>query len=123
MRVLKGIVAFIMILLFSCGFSIFAYPYIHNYVVEKDMQEQVQDFWDQLGTDPTEQDTLPTEAPTAPTEPTLPPREHEALWEDMLEYNRRIWEDKQAGLWIMRWAVWHSTWKTAKDSLKIRSSS
>ena len=25
MRVLKGIVAFIMILLFSCGFSIFAY--------------------------------------------------------------------------------------------------
>ena len=98
MRVLKGIIAFIMILLFSCGFSIFAYPYIHNYVVEKDMQEQVQDFWDQLSTDPTEQDTLPTEDPTAPTEPTLPPREHEALWEDMLEYNRRIWEEKQAGL-------------------------
>ena len=38
MRVLKGIVAFIMILLFACGFSIFAYPYIHNYVMEKDMQ-------------------------------------------------------------------------------------
>lgn len=98
MRVLKGIVAFVMILLFSCGFSIFAYPYIHHYVVEMDMQEQVQDFWDQLGTDPAEQDSLPTEAPTAPTEPTLPPREHEALWEDMLEYNRRIWEEKQAGL-------------------------
>ena len=44
MRVLKGIVAFVMILMFACGFSIFAYPYIHNYVVEKDMQEQVQDF-------------------------------------------------------------------------------
>ena len=98
MRVLKGVVAFIMILLFSCGFSIFAYPYIHYYVVEKDMQEQVQDFWDQLSTDPTNQNTLPTEDPTAPTEPTLPPREHEALWEDMLEYNRQIWEEKQAGL-------------------------
>ena len=98
MRVLKGVIAFIMILLFSFGFSIFAYPYIHNYVVEKDMQAQVQDFWNQLGTDPTEQDTLPKEDPTAPTEPTLPPREHEALWEDMLEYNRQIWEEKQAGL-------------------------
>ena len=98
MRVLKGVVAFVMILLFACGFSIFAYPYIHNYVVERDMQEQVQDFWNQLVTDPTEQDTLPTEAPTASTEPTLLPREHEALWEDMLEYNQKIWEEKQAGL-------------------------
>lgn len=98
MRVLKGIIAFVMILLFSFGFSIFAYPYIHNYVVERDMQKQVQDFWGQLSTDPTEQDTLPTEDPTAPTEPTLPPRVHEALWEDMLEYNRQIWEQKQAGL-------------------------
>ena len=98
MRVLKGILAFILILVFSCGFSIFAYPYIHNYVVEWDMQEQVQDFWNQLVTDPTEQDTLPTEAPTASTEPTLLPREHEALWEDMLEYNQKIWEEKQAGL-------------------------
>ena len=98
MRVLKGIVAFVMILLFSCGFSIFAYPYIHNYVVEKDMQGQVQNFWDQFTTNPTEQEPLPTEDPTVSTDPTLPPREHEALWEDMLEYNRKIWEEKQAGL-------------------------
>ena len=98
MRVLKGIIAFVMILLFSCGFSIFAYPYIHNYVVEKDMQGQVQNFWDQFTINPTEQEPLPTEDPTVSTDPTLPPREHEALWEDMLEYNRKIWEEKQAGL-------------------------
>ena len=76
MRVLKGIVAFVMILLFSCGFSIFAYPYIHNYVVEKDMQGQVQNFWDQFTTDPTEQDPLSTEVPTEPIPPTEAPREH-----------------------------------------------
>ena len=98
MRVLKGIIAFIMILLFSCGFSIFSYPYIHHYVVEKDMQEQVQNFWDQFSTDSTEQDTFPTEDPTEPTMPTEPPKEHAELWEAMVAYNNTIWEEKQAGL-------------------------
>ena len=98
MRVLKGVIVLFMILLFSCGFSIFAYPYIHNYIVAKDMKEQVQNFLDQLSTDPTEHDNLPTEDPTALTEPALPPREHEALWEEMLAYNQQIWAEKQAGL-------------------------
>ena len=98
MRVLKGIVAFVMILLFSCGFSIFAYPYIHNYVVEKDMQGQVQDFWDQFTTDPTEQEPLPTEVPTEPIPPTEPPRVHEELWDAMVDYNSTIWAEKQSGL-------------------------
>ena len=98
MRILKGVIAFVMILLFSCGFSIFAYPYIHNYVVEKDMQGQVQDFWDQLSADPTEQETKPTEDPTDPTVPTEPPKEHEDLWNAMVAYNNTLWEEKQAGL-------------------------
>ena len=98
MRVLKGIVAFVMILLFSCGFSIFAYPYIHNYVVEKDMQGQVQNFWNQFTTDPTAQDPLPTEVPTEPIPPTEAPREHKELWDAMVDYNSTIWAEKQSGL-------------------------
>ena len=88
MRVLKGIVAFIMILLFSCGFSILAYPYIHNYVVEKDMHGQVQNFWDQFTTIPTEQEPLPTETS----------KEHKELWDAMVDYNSTIWAEKQSGL-------------------------
>ena len=98
MRILKGVIAFIMILLFSCGFSIFAYPYIHNYVVEKDMQGQVQDFWDQLATGPTEQESIPAQEPTESTETTETPRDHEELWNAMVAYNNTLWEEKQAGL-------------------------
>lgn len=98
MRVLKGVVAFIMILLFACGFSIFVYPYIHNYVVEKDMQGQVQNFWDRLTTGPTEHESLPTEIPTEPILPTEPPREHKELWDAMVDYNSTIWAEKQSGL-------------------------
>ena len=98
MRILKGVIAYIMILLFSFGFSIFAYPYIHNYVVEKDMQGQVQDFWDQLATDPTEQESLPAQEPTESTATTEIPREHEELWNAMVAYNNTLWEEKQAGL-------------------------
>ena len=94
MRILKGVIAFIMILLFSCGFSIFAYPYIHNYVVEKDMQGQVQDFWDQLATDPTEQESIPAQEPTESTETTETPRDHEELWNAMVAYNNTLWEEK-----------------------------
>ncbi len=98
MRILKGIVALIMILLFACGFSIFAYPYIHNFVVERDMQGQVQAFWEQLGTAPTERTIQPAESITRPSSQTELPREYETLWRAMVRYNHTIWEEKQAGL-------------------------
>lgn len=74
MRVLKGMIACMMILLFACGFSIFAYPYIHNYMVERDMQGQIHHFLKQVGTQPTEGNLELTDAPE-------PPREHQALWD------------------------------------------
>lgn len=91
MRVLKGIIACMMILLFACGFSIFAYPYIHNYMVVQDMQGHIHDFWEQVGTQSTEGNPELTDSPE-------PPREHQALWDAMVSYNDAIWEERQAGL-------------------------
>ena len=91
MRVLKGMTACMMILLFACGFSIFAYPYIHNYMVERDMQRQIHHFLEQVGTQPTEDNPELTDSPELP-------REYQALWNAMVSYNDAIWEEKQAGL-------------------------
>ncbi len=91
MRVLKGMIVCMMILLFACGFSIFAYPYIHNYMVERDMQRQIHHFLEQVGTQPTEDNPELTDSPELP-------REYQALWDAMVSYNDAIWEEKQAGL-------------------------
>lgn len=91
MRVLKGMIACMMILLFACGFSIFAYPYIHNYMVERDMRGQIHDFLEKMGTQPTEDTPELTDSPELP-------REYQALWDAMVSYNDAIWEEKQAGL-------------------------
>ena len=80
-----------MILLFACGFSIFAYPYIHNYMVERDMQGQIHHFLEQVGTQLTEDNPELTDSPELP-------REYQALWDAMVSYNDAIWEEKQAGL-------------------------
>ena len=91
MRVLKGMIACMMILLFACGFSIFAYPYIHNYMVERDMRVQIHYFLEKMGTQPTEDTPELTDSPELP-------REYQALWDAMVSYNDAIWEEKQAGL-------------------------
>ena len=91
MRVLKSMTACMTILLFACGFSIFAYPYIHNYMVERDMQRQIHHFLEQVGTQPTEDNPELTDSPELP-------REYQALWDAMVSYNDAIWEEKQAGL-------------------------
>lgn len=84
-------IACMMILLFACGFSIFAYPYIHNYMVERDMQGQIHHFLEQVGNQPTEDNPELTDSPELP-------REYQALWDAMVSYNNVIWEEKQAGL-------------------------
>ena len=91
MRVLKGMIVCMMILLFACGFSIFAYPYIHNYMVERDMRGQIHYFLEKMGTQPTEDTPEHTDSPELP-------REYQALWDAMVSYNDAIWEEKQAGL-------------------------
>ena len=97
MRVLKAIVIFIMISVFLVGFAICAFPFIQNIVMDNQLRQEAQDFFERL--DPSTIPTDPAETEESqPTEPTLPPREHEALWDDMLAYNQRIWDEKQAGL-------------------------
>ena len=91
MKALKGMIVCMMILLFACGFSIFAYPYIHNYMVERDMQGQIHHFLEQVGTQLTEDNPELTDSPELP-------REYQALWDAMVSYNDAIWEEKQAGL-------------------------
>ena len=97
MRVLKAIVIFIMVSVFLVGFAICAFPFIQNIVMDNQLRQEAQDFFERL--DPSTIPTDPAETEESqPTEPTLPPREHEALWDDMLAYNQRIWDEKQAGL-------------------------
>ena len=97
MRVLKAIVIFIMVSVFLIGVAICAFPFIQNIVMDNQLRQEAQDFFERL--DPSTIPTDPAETEESqPTEPTLPPREHEALWDDMLAYNQRIWDEKQAGL-------------------------
>ena len=97
MRVLKAIVIFIMISVFLVGFAICAFPFIQNIVKDHQLRQEAQDFFERLDPSSISTDPVGTEE-SQPTEPALPPREHEALWDDMLAYNQRIWDEKQAGL-------------------------
>ena len=97
MRVLKAIVIFIMVSVFLVGFAICAFPFIQNIVMDNQLRQEAQDFFERLDPSTIPTDPVGTEE-SQPTDPTLPPREHEALWDDMLAYNQRIWDEKQAGL-------------------------
>ena len=97
MRVLKAILIAIMLMVFLAGFAFFTFPFMQNIVTTYYMQQEAQDFFEHFEiTHPTEPNA--TDVPVITVEPTILSREHEALWEDMLEYNRQIWEEKQAGL-------------------------
>lgn len=97
MRILKAMVAVVMVLVFLIGFSICAFPVIQNIVSEYQLAQSVQEFFGQLESSKPVIDTVP-EATDSATDETTAPREHESLWEDMLAYNRQIWVEKQEGL-------------------------
>lgn len=98
MRILKAIVVFVMVSVFLIGFAICAFPIIQNIVVERQLQQDAQDFLNLRESVP--EHTYPSgeDDPTAPTEPTEPPREHSELWDEMNAYNESLWINKQAGL-------------------------
>ena len=97
MRILKAIVVVIMVLVFMMGFAICAFPVIQNIVSEYQVKQSVQEFFGQLESSKPVIDTVP-EVTDSATDETTAPREHEALWKDMLAYNRQIWVEKQEGL-------------------------
>lgn len=98
MRILKAIVVFVMVSVFLIGFAICAFPIIQNIVVERQLQQDAQEFLNLRESVP--EHTYPSgeDDPTAPTEPTEPPREHSELWDEMNAYNESLWINKQAGL-------------------------
>lgn len=98
MRIFKAIVVFVMVSVFLIGFAICAFPIIQNIVVERQLQQDAQDFLNLRESVP--EHTYPSgeDDPTAPTEPTEPPREHSELWDEMNAYNESLWINKQAGL-------------------------
>ena len=97
MRILKVIVSFGMVLVFLIGFAFCAFPIIQNIVSEYQLAQSVQGFYEQLATSVPKINGV-TEATDAAVQETTVPREHEALWEEMLAYNRQIWKEKQSGL-------------------------
>lgn len=94
MRILKAIVAVVMVLVFMMGFAICAFPFIQNIVMDYQLTEEAQTFLDRLDPDTEQTDNTTPDI----TEPSEAPREHEELWNDMLAYNRQIWVEKQEGL-------------------------
>ena len=97
MRILKVIVIFVMVLIFLIGFAVCAFPFIQHIVSEYQLAQSVQGFYGQLDASESGSNAV-TEVTDAPVQETMVPREHEALWEEMLAYNRQIWEEKQSGL-------------------------
>lgn len=95
MRVLKAIIIFLMIMVFLVGFAICAFPFIQNVVIGSQQKEDVLAFLNRLETE-TSQTELGSS--TDSNEPTMIPRLHADLWEDMMDYNSQIWEEKQMGL-------------------------
>lgn len=96
---LKAIIIFIAVAVFLVGFAICAFPFIQNIVMDSELKQDAQSFLDRLG--PTA-----AEDPTAPMEPTSPSRKYKLLWDDMVAYNHRLWEEKQSGL-CDSWAYQH----------------
>ena len=116
MRILKAIVAVVMVLVFMMGFAICAFPFIQNIVMDYQLSQGAQDFFDRL--DPNENNvTTLTDMPASNTEPSTAPREHESLWEDMLEYNRQIWAEKQEGL-CDPWSYQHPSFTLGEYGLE-----
>ena len=99
MGVLKAIIIFIAVAVFLVGFAICAFPLIQNIVMDSELKQDAQSFFDRLG-------STATENPTAPMEPTSPSRKYKLLWDDMVAYNREIWEEKQSDL-CDSWAYQH----------------
>lgn len=81
------------LLLFLLGLAVFCYPQLHKYFIHCQMQNTVQSYleWVMPVTS-----TLPEK--TAPEEIHFVPTEHLDLWNEMISYNKRIWEEKQSGL-------------------------
>ncbi len=98
MKVIKAVIISIMVCIFLIGFAILVFPFINNIVVDNQLKQESEAFFERLEFVQPITDAIIKEDPTMPIEPTSPSREYEALWDAMQAYNHQLWAEKQAGL-------------------------
>ena len=86
------------LLIFLTGLFSFCYPYLHRAAVDVRMKSAVQSYLEAMpeSREPvTPAESFPNENPLRPTE--FVPGQYPELWRAMQAYNRKLWEEKQAG--------------------------
>ena len=91
----RKIIIAIMVLVFLAGLGSFLYPYARGAFIEREMQENAEDFHSRVEIQPTtEKNSTVIIDTTEPTEEQLYPD----LWADMTVYNETIYAEGQSGL-------------------------
>ena len=88
----RKIIIGIMVLVFLAGLGFFLYPYATGALIDREIQENADDFHSRVEIQPTTS-TVSIDT-TEPTEEKLYPD----LWADMTAYNETIYEEGQSGL-------------------------
>ena len=91
----RKIIIAIMVLVFLTGLCFFLYPYAHGALIDKEIQENAEDFHSRVEVQPTNGNNSTVIIDTTePTEEQLYPE----LWADMTAYNETIYAEGQSGL-------------------------
>lgn len=88
----RKIIIGIMVLVFLAGLSFFLYPYATGAMIDREIQENAEDFHNRVEIQPTTSTVIIDT--TEPTEEILYPD----LWADMIAYNETIYAEGQSGL-------------------------
>lgn len=91
----RKIIITIMVLVFLTGLVFFLYPYAHGALIDREIQENAEDFHSRVEIQPTTDNASTVIIDTTePTEEQLYPE----LWADMTAYNETIYAEGQSGL-------------------------
>lgn len=91
----RKIIIAIMVLVFLTGLCFFLYPYAQGALIDKEIQENAEDFHSRVEVQPTNGNNSTVIIDTTePTEEQLYPE----LWADMTAYNETIYAEGQSGL-------------------------
>ena len=91
----RKIIIAIMVLVFLAGLGFFLYPYAQGALIDREIQENAEDFHSRVEVQPTTRNTsIVIIDTTEPTEKQLYPD----LWADMTAYNETIYAEGQSGL-------------------------
>ena len=95
---LRNVLILLMLMLFITGLGILLYPFIQGAMVDRQISMNAQAFLAEKDAQ-TQSQVVIVPNPTESTEPELVlPDQYPQLYAAMLDYNSRIWEEKQSGL-------------------------